>query len=123
MASDQRPDKLAAAVYVSAFLLPDGMSIFDYSQTTPEFGSSLLPRYLLVEPEKGISSIRPEGLRDVFLADATEEDFAWASERTQVDYLAPSGTPVALDGGFSRVPRFYIEATEDRALPVEARPA
>jgi pimeloyl-ACP methyl ester carboxylesterase len=121
LASDQRPDRIEAAVYVSAFLLPDGNSIFDYSQSTPEFATSLLPQYLVVEPEKGISSIKPDGLRKVFLADASDEDFAWASERTQVDYLAPSGTPVSLDGGFSAVRRFYMETIEDRAVPVDAQ--
>jgi pimeloyl-ACP methyl ester carboxylesterase len=121
LACDQRPDKVKAAVYVSAFLLPDGASIFDYSQSAPEFASSLLPQYLAVDPEKGISSIKPDGLREAFLGDASEEDFAWASVRTQVDYLAPSGTPVSLGRGFSRVPRFYVETSEDRAVPVEAQ--
>jgi pimeloyl-ACP methyl ester carboxylesterase len=121
LASDRRAQQVAAAVYVSAFLLPSGKSIFEYSQTTPEFASSLLPKYLVVDESAGISSIKPEGLREVFLADATDQQFEWARERTQVDYLAPSGTPVSLDGGFSEVPRFYIETTEDRAVPVAAQ--
>jgi hypothetical protein len=108
-------------VYVSAFLLPDGKSIFDYSQSTPGFASLLLPQYLVVEPDKGISSIKPDGLREVFLADASDEDYAWASAHTQIDYLAPSGTQVSLDGGFGRVPRFYVETSQDRAVPLEAQ--
>jgi len=121
LASAARPERVKAAVYVSAFLLPDGASIFELSQSAPEFATSLLPQHLQVEPDKGISSIKPEGLREAFLADAGDEDFAWAKERTQVDYLAPSGTPVSLDGGFERVPRFYVETGEDRAVPVEAQ--
>ncbi len=121
LASDQRPERVKAAVYISAFLLPSGTSISDFSQGQAGFADSLLPKYLVIEAEKGISSIKPEGLRDVFLADASDEDFAWASARTQVDYLEPSGTPVTLSGGFANVPRFYIETTEDKAVPPAAQ--
>jgi pimeloyl-ACP methyl ester carboxylesterase len=121
LASAQRPEKVTGAIYVSAFLLADGASIFEYSQSAPEFAASLLAQYLVVEAEQGISFIKPEGLREAFLADASDEDFAWAKERTQVDYLAPSGTPVSLDGAFARVPRFYVETSEDRAVPVQAQ--
>jgi len=121
LASDQRSERVDAAIYVSAFLLPDGKSIFEYSQTTREFASSLLPKYLVVDQENGVSLITPEGLREAFLADASNEDFAWAKQCTQVDYLAPSGTPVSLGGGFDSVPRFYVEPVQDRAVPIEAQ--
>jgi len=121
LASDQRSDRVVAAVYVSAFLLPSGTSIFEYSQSTPEFAASILPQFLVVEPDRGISWIKPEGLREAFLGDASDEDFEWAKQRSQVDYLAPSGTPISLGSGFARVPRFYVETSEDRAVPVDAQ--
>jgi pimeloyl-ACP methyl ester carboxylesterase len=101
LASAQRQGRVAGAGCVRAFLLPDGKSIFAYSQSTPEFASSLPPKYLVVEPDKGVSWIKPRGVREAFLADASDDDFAWAEARTQVDYLAPSATPVSLDGGFA----------------------
>jgi pimeloyl-ACP methyl ester carboxylesterase len=121
LASDQRPGKTAAAVYLCGFLLAEGMSIFEYTQTTAEFATSLLPRYVVVDQETHVSSIKPEGIRETFLADASDADFEWAKERLQPDYLLPSVTPVSFGDGFTRVPRFYIETTDDRALPLPAQ--
>jgi pimeloyl-ACP methyl ester carboxylesterase len=121
LASDERPDQIRAAIYLSAFLLPNGASIFDFSQGQPEFADSLLANYLVIEPEKGISSINPDGLRDAFAADATDEQLEWARQFTQPDYLEPSGTPVSLGAAFERVPRFYIETTADKAVPPAAQ--
>jgi len=122
-AADRRPDAVERSIYISAFLLPEGQSLFAFSQSAPEFATSLLPAHLVIDEEHGVSSIAEDGFREAFAADADDETYAWARSQAQQDYLEPSGTPAHYEGGFARVPRFYVETTEDRAVPVEAQRA
>jgi pimeloyl-ACP methyl ester carboxylesterase len=121
-AAEQRPGKLAAAVYVAAYMLPSGESVFSFSQSTPEFGSSRVMGYLEIDQDAGTSRIKPEGIGPVFVNDGSEEDVEFARAHAQVDFLAPSGTPVTVtEDNWGRVPRTYIETLKDQAVPVAAQ--
>ena len=113
-AAEQRPEKVKLLVYLSAFLLRDGESVFSVGENDTE--SLILPN--LVMSEDGSSAtIREDVIREGLLHDCSDEDVEQAKARFVPQALAPVATPVALtEDNFGRVPRAYIETLQDRAI-------
>ena len=113
-AAEQRPDKVALLVYLAAFLLRDGETLFGVAEN--ETGSMVLPN--LVMSEGGASAtIREDAVREALLHDCPEEDVERAKRRFAPQALAPFATPLSLtEENFGRVPRAYIETLQDRAI-------
>lgn len=115
--AEERPDRIAALVYLTAFLLPNGKCSSDYADRDLD---RLLPSNL-IEGEDGVSTtVRQEALKEIFYLDCPDEDVALARERLTPQAKAPRLTPMrTTDERFGRVPRFYIECTADNALAPE----
>ena len=113
--AEQRPESIKVLVYLAAFLLPSGTTPRSVAQDDPE---SLLQSYLVVDRERQTVSVKEEGAKQVFYADCSDEDAAWATSLLVPESLIPSGPPVSQTTGsnFSRVPRVYIECLQDKAL-------
>lgn len=115
-AAKQRPEAVAALAYLSAFLLPPGVAPPEVMRGDSE---SLLMASVVVDRERGVSVVRPECAREVFYADCTDEDAAWAISKLQPEPLRPPGEggppPVA---AIPHIPRVYIECTRDKALGI-----
>ena len=113
-AAEQRPEKVKLLVYLSAFLLRDGESVFSVGENDTE--SLILPN--LVMSEDGSSAtIREDVTREGLLHDCSDEDVERAKSRFVPQALAPIATPVTLtEDNFGRVPRAYIETLQDRAI-------
>ena len=113
-AAEQRPDKVELLVYLAAFLLRDGESLFEVGEN--ETGSLVLPN--LVMSEDGASAtIREDVVVEALLHDCSEEDAERAKARFAPQALAPFATPLSLtEENFGRVPRVYIEALKDRTI-------
>jgi pimeloyl-ACP methyl ester carboxylesterase len=113
-AAEQRPEKVRLLVYLAAFLLRDGETLF--SAAEDETGSLVLPN--LVMSEDGASAtIREDVIREGLFHDCSEEDAERAKSRFVPQALAPFATPLSLtQGNFGRVPRAYIETLQDRAI-------
>ncbi len=115
------PERIAALVYLAAFLLPQGGS--PREMIGPESGS-LLTGALRSDPETGTTSIDPSLARDVFYHDCTDADATRAIARLAPEPAIPPGLGDELepDPPLS-VLRMYIETTEDRALPIAVQRA
>jgi pimeloyl-ACP methyl ester carboxylesterase len=112
--AERIPERLERLVYVCAFLPPNGQSLIDLAKTDVE--SRLMPN-LIIDEANGVHSVKPEGVRDSFYHDCSEEDAARAAARLGAESLAVVGTPVAITAArFGRVPRDYILCTDDHAL-------
>jgi hypothetical protein len=102
-AAEQRPGKIARLVHVAAYMLPDGHSVFEFSQSNREFASSQVMGYPEIDQGHGTSRIKPEGVGPVFVNDGTPEDVEFARANGP-DFLVPSGTPIKITqanwGGF-----------------------
>lgn len=112
----QRPEKVAALVYLSAFLLPHGVSPPEMMRDDTE---SLLMAAVVVDRERGVSTVPPDRAREVFYADCTDADAAWAIGNLQPEPLRPPGEgepPPATVATPPHIPRVYIECTRDNAL-------
>jgi pimeloyl-ACP methyl ester carboxylesterase len=61
---------------------------------------------------------RSERAREVFYADCSEDDLAWALARLRPNPLRPLLQGARIDGSV-RVPAAYVECTEDRAVSLD----
>jgi len=113
-AAEQRPDKVKLLVYLAAFLLRDGETLFSVAEN--ETGSLILPN--LVMSEDGASAtIREDVIKEALFHDCSDEDAERAKSRFAPQALAPFVTSLALtEENFGRVPRVYIETLQDRAV-------
>jgi pimeloyl-ACP methyl ester carboxylesterase len=112
--AEKVPDKLARLVYVCAFLPRSGQSLLELAKTD---GESQLLRHLVIDEARGLHHVRREGAREAFYHDCSDGDATRAIERLGAEPLAVVATPVVTTPGrFGRVPRTYVECTDDRAV-------
>jgi pimeloyl-ACP methyl ester carboxylesterase len=119
--AEARPDKIAACVYLAAYLIPNGKRVLEYALTDKD---SVVVRNLDVDRERGADMLRQEAFREGLYHDCDEDDVALAHLLLSPEPIMPAATPLKLsDENYGRVPRFYIELTEDRAisLPLQRR--
>ncbi len=113
--AEERPEKIQRLVYLAAFLVQNGESLFQVAQTDSD---SLVTPNLMVNEEQGSVTFK-EGapLKDMFYGDCSDEDVARATSLLFPQALAPLATPVRITAEhFGRVPRVYIECLRDRAI-------
>ena len=115
--SELRPERIALAIYLCAFMLPDGMSVIDF------YGQYLKPEMrgaharVSYDAERLRSSIDPNSAVEVFYHQSDPVTALAAAKRLTPQ---PEGgrrsrlhlSPVR----FGTVPRVYIEAREDRSV-------
>jgi pimeloyl-ACP methyl ester carboxylesterase len=116
-AAERVPERIRQLVYLAAFILRDGESL-----------------YMLLDPSAPADSIPPKGSSwditvspvppassfQYFYNDCSEADVAIAAARLRPQANAPRLTRVSLTAErFGRVPRAYIETTNDQAVSLE----
>jgi pimeloyl-ACP methyl ester carboxylesterase len=126
--AEQVPNLLLAVVYLSGFLVPNGMPLLAMLQHE-SLSSALAPRLFVGDPIViGATRINARStdeayrslLKASFYADVSESEFAHVASQLHCDEsnacaLAPSGIT---SGRFGTVPRHYIRCTQDRAIPL-----
>jgi pimeloyl-ACP methyl ester carboxylesterase len=113
-AAEARPDKIKKLVYLTAYLLPNGKSLFQAAQ---EDAGSQVPAILDVQQDKGLVGLKEDGLAEIFFSDCAEQDAAQGVAHYQPDPIAPLATPVTVsEANWGRVPRVYIHCTEDKVI-------
>jgi pimeloyl-ACP methyl ester carboxylesterase len=112
--AERVPERVKRLVYLCAFLPRDGQSLRDLAKTDTE--SALMPA-LVIDEASGTHWVREDGARAAFYHDCPEEEGARAIRRLTREPLSVVATPIHTTAErFGRVPRDYIECTEDRAL-------
>jgi pimeloyl-ACP methyl ester carboxylesterase len=126
--AEEVPELLLAVVYLSGFMLPNGMSLLAMLQH--ETMSSALSSGLFVGDPAVIGATRIHAgsaddayksiLKATFYGDVSESDFARAASLLHCDEpVAAAVTPVGITPGrFGTVPRHYIRCTQDCAIPL-----
>jgi pimeloyl-ACP methyl ester carboxylesterase len=116
-AADAAPGRVSRLVYVCAFLPQDGESLLSLA-TRPEGATSLLQQ---TPSADGLSvTVTPENARLAFYGKCSAADAARAAARLTPQPLQPVLAPLRLhDAQAARLPRVYVECTQDRAIPVE----
>jgi pimeloyl-ACP methyl ester carboxylesterase len=126
--AEQVPNLLLAVVYLSGFLVPNGMPLLAMLQHE-SLSSALAPRLFAGDPAAiGATRINVRStdeayrslLKASFYADVPESEFAHAA--SQLHYDESNAGALALSeitpGRFGTVPRHYIRCTQDRAIPL-----
>jgi len=114
-AAEHVPDRIAALVYVAAFLPRDGQSLPMLAEGDPD--ALVLPN-LVVDEAAGTVVVAPHALRDAFYGECSDEDAGLAIARLVPESLAAMGAPVSLSGRAAGVPRVYVECLRDRAITI-----
>lgn len=129
--AEQIPDELKAVVYLTAFMLPNGMvageMIGHEIMATAE-----VPPLFMADPE-AVGALRMDTgsddpaylakVKSAFYADLTDEQFATALTRLHCDEPAQvAGVPSPITpAAFGQVDRHYIRCAQDRAILAEAQ--
>jgi pimeloyl-ACP methyl ester carboxylesterase len=123
-ACELRPDRIALAIYLAAFLLPDGMSVMMFYERYLEPWMRGAQTRITVSSDGLTSSIDPASAVEVFYHQADRALAATAARRLTPQPESARRSRLSLSPErFGQVPRVYIEATRDRSvhLPLQRR--
>ena len=113
-AAEYRPDKIEKLVYLAAYLVPNGKTQREYSIQDTE---GWLKPYVTQHPETGSHTLQAEIYREGLYHDCEEEITELAKVLLSHEPVESGTTTLQLtDKNYGRVPRVYIECTEDRAV-------
>jgi pimeloyl-ACP methyl ester carboxylesterase len=118
-AAELAPDAIARLVYLSAYLLPTGANLAAEARTDTD---SLVPTNMIAARSGVTCTMRSEVVGEAFFGHCSAEDRAYAIARLAPEPLKPLVTSLSLTHErFGRVPRTYIETTQDRAVTLAAQ--
>jgi pimeloyl-ACP methyl ester carboxylesterase len=125
--AERTSPNVAAIVYLTALMLPDGMAAMELPAILTEEGfdnsSVSLGVGFGMSPD-GQSMFAQENLVEAFYSNCSEEDRAFAIPRLGPEAIAPTMTKLSLTASrWGSLPRIYIETTRDNTLPIEAQRA
>jgi len=112
--AEMRPDKVAGCVYLAAYLLRNGERVADYFRKDKE---SLVRRHIQISRRTLTDALPPAARQATLYADCDAADVALAQSLLTPEPSLPALTRLRLsDTHYGRVPRHYIELTQDRAV-------
>jgi pimeloyl-ACP methyl ester carboxylesterase len=123
-ACELRPERIALAIFLAAFLLPDGMSVLEFYEANLEPWMRGAHKRVSYDDTGLLSTVDPVSAVEVFYHKA---DRALAETAARKLTPQPEGgrrSKLRLSAeGFGTVPRIYIEAQSDRSvhLPLQRR--
>jgi pimeloyl-ACP methyl ester carboxylesterase len=113
-AAEYRPDKIEKLVYLAAYLIPNGKTQREYSIQDTE---GWLKPYVTQYPETNSHTLQPEIYGEGLYHDCDDSITELAKVLLSHEPVESGITPLELsEENFGRVPRVYIECTEDRAV-------
>jgi pimeloyl-ACP methyl ester carboxylesterase len=112
------PERMAAIVYVAAFVPEDGESLLDLTRL-PEGAGDQVQANVVVEGEPPVATMPDGASGDALYGCCSPDVAAWAIAHQRPQAVAPYATPVSLDAddAFDAIPRSYVLCRRDRAIP------
>ena len=113
-AAEYRPDKIEKLVYLAAYLVPNGKTQREYSvQDTKGW----LKPYVTLHEDLDATTLQPEIFKEGLYHDCDDYITELAKVILSHEPVESGITPLQLtDENFGRVPKVYIECTQDRAV-------
>lgn len=113
------PERLWRLVYLSAYLLPAGGTL---AESAREDHDSLVPPNMVPAAGGITCNLRSSVIRDALFGLCAEEDYQFALARMRPEPLKPLVTKLRVSKQrFGRVPRTYIECSQDRTITLAAQ--
>jgi pimeloyl-ACP methyl ester carboxylesterase len=111
------PERVAALVYVSAFLPKDGQSLLDLTKL-PEGAGDQVQANITIEGDPPVAVMPAAASRVALYGSCAEDVAAWAIARQRPQPIAPFAMPVSIPPGvLEGINRYYVLCTRDRAIP------
>lgn len=111
---ERHPEKVERLVYVAAYMLGDGETIFQHATT--DAGSALGPS-LRPDEKNGVIAVADEGFGAALASGCAAADVEAARKNARPDPLAPLATPIhTTQARFGSVPRAYVKTLADKAV-------
>ena len=118
-AAELLPERMQRLVYLAAYLLPAGGSVAESARNDPE---SLVPPNMVPAASGLTCSLRESVIRDALFGLCEDADLAFALAQLKPEPLKPLVTPLRVTADrFGRVPRAYIECSQDRTITLAAQ--
>ncbi|HYF32187.1 MAG TPA: alpha/beta fold hydrolase [Chitinophagaceae bacterium] len=113
-AAEYRPDKIEKLVYLAAYLIPNGKTQREYSlQDT----AGVLKPFVTIHEELHASTLQPAIYKEGLYKDCDDDITEMAKMLLSHEPIESGITPLQLtEENYGRVPRVYIECTEDKAV-------
>jgi len=113
-AAEYRPDKIEKLVYLAAYLIPNGKTQREYSiQDT----AGVLKPFVRMNDDSSAHTLDPVIYKEGLYADCDEYITDLAKLLLNEEPMESGITPLQLtEENYGRVPRVYIECTEDKAV-------
>lgn len=115
------PDKIKGLIYLSAFLLPEGMSPPEVMQNDT---ISLMQSSLEADEQNGIVWVDKAKAKQLFYADCEDAVAQWAIGKLVPEPVIPKGSKEGYQPGIPQrevARRFYIETLNDKALGITSQ--
>lgn len=113
-AAEYRHHRIEKLVYLAAYLVPHGKTQREYSMQDTQ---GMLKPYVDFHPETNSTMLRAEIYREGLYHDCPEDIAELAKVLLGPEPFGTGVTPLNVsDKNFGRIPRYYIECTEDRAV-------
>jgi len=111
------PERVAAIVYVCAFVPQDGESLIALTQL-PEGADDEIQANMVVEGDPPVARMPEEAARGAIFGCCSDEVVAWALPQRQAQPVLPFTEAVDLGGfDFAGIPRSYVLCKRDRSIP------
>lgn len=118
-AAEERPDRVRHLVYLAAFAPGDGQSVFQVARADPD---DRMGARMVFAPDRKSITLKPESIHDGLYGDCPDADVALAQMLLVPQASAPMAAPMKLSAAnYGRVPRSYIECTQDMAVSIGAQ--
>lgn len=115
-AAQAAPDRIAALIYVCAYLPKAGQTLAEMRRAGPR---QPLAGAFQIDDSRTTFTFDPEKAPALFYHDCPADDLALAQRRLCRQPIAPQETPILDTALAEALPRFYIRCTEDRVIPPE----
>ncbi len=113
-AAQKDPRKIAALIYLCAYVPVAGKTLADMRRMAP---SQPLLDAVRVAPDRVTFTIDPEGAAQKFYHDVAPETARWAVSRLGPQPVLPQETALPDTSRAESLPRHYIRCLDDRTIP------
>ncbi len=111
------PERVAALLYVAAFLPKDGQSLLDLTKLPEGDGEQVLAN-VVVEGEPPAAVMPAAASRHALYGSCAEDVATWAIARQCPQPVSPLPIAVSIPpGALNGIDRYYVLCTRDRAIP------
>jgi pimeloyl-ACP methyl ester carboxylesterase len=116
-AASNCPERVAALIYVTAFMPANGQSLLELTQL-PEGKDDQIQANIVIEGEPPVATLSLEAAIEAVYNKCPPEQARAAVARHRPQAVAPFATPVAVDDELlASIPRSYVLTTFDQSIP------